>query len=141
MGARARASRLAQASARRTRTAAKMTAGLKTIILLSFVLAVSFLLVILSCALWANWLQLPRDRLVLRGLHVGAGRLWALCHVHLCRLWRRFACCSRPCRCDRSHCGVDECDWGRDRLRHHAHVQLLLQIAGSRILKGRVVVL
>jgi len=35
-----------------------MTAGLKTIILLSFVLAVSFLLVILSCALWANWLPL-----------------------------------------------------------------------------------
>ncbi|KDE08256.1 hypothetical protein MVLG_01522 [Microbotryum lychnidis-dioicae p1A1 Lamole] len=35
-----------------------MTAGLKTIIFLSFVLAVSFLLVILSCALWANWLPL-----------------------------------------------------------------------------------
>ncbi|KAM0793015.1 hypothetical protein ACM66B_000507 [Microbotryomycetes sp. NB124-2] len=33
-------------------------AGLKTIILLSFVLAISFLLVILSCALWSNWLPL-----------------------------------------------------------------------------------
>ncbi|BGP13003.1 hypothetical protein JCM10213_007993 [Rhodosporidiobolus nylandii] len=33
-------------------------AGLKTIIFLSFVLAVSFLLVILSCALWSNWLPL-----------------------------------------------------------------------------------
>ena len=28
------------------------------VILLSFVLAVGFLLVILSCALWANWLPL-----------------------------------------------------------------------------------
>ncbi|CAO1624063.1 unnamed protein product [Jaminaea pallidilutea] len=35
-----------------------MAAGLKTIILLSFVLAVGFLLIILSCALWANWLPL-----------------------------------------------------------------------------------
>ncbi|KAF8522282.1 vacuolar protein sorting 55 [Hysterangium stoloniferum] len=35
-----------------------MTAGLKTVILLSFVLAVGFLLVILSCALWSNWLPL-----------------------------------------------------------------------------------
>ncbi|KZT58995.1 vacuolar protein sorting 55 [Calocera cornea HHB12733] len=35
-----------------------MAAGLKTVILLSFVLAVGFLLVILSCALWANWLPL-----------------------------------------------------------------------------------
>ncbi|GAA6043146.1 hypothetical protein JCM8097_004341 [Rhodosporidiobolus ruineniae] len=33
-------------------------AGLKTIIFLSFVLAVSFLLVILSCALYSNWLPL-----------------------------------------------------------------------------------
>ncbi|KAI6109215.1 vacuolar protein sorting 55 protein [Pisolithus croceorrhizus] len=33
-----------------------MAAGLKTVILLSFVLAVGFLLIILSCALWANWL-------------------------------------------------------------------------------------
>ncbi|KAM0750093.1 vacuolar protein sorting 55 [Meredithblackwellia eburnea MCA 4105] len=33
-------------------------AGLKTIILLSFVLALSFLLIILSCALWSNWLPL-----------------------------------------------------------------------------------
>ncbi|KLO10670.1 vacuolar protein sorting 55 [Schizopora paradoxa] len=35
-----------------------MSAGLKTVILLSFVLAVGFLLIILSCALWANWLPL-----------------------------------------------------------------------------------
>ncbi|KAG8967945.1 Vacuolar protein sorting-associated protein 55 [Tulasnella sp. 419] len=35
-----------------------MTAGLKTVILLSFVLAVGFLLIILSCALWSNWLPL-----------------------------------------------------------------------------------
>ncbi|KAN0061737.1 Vacuolar protein sorting-associated protein 55 [Thecaphora frezii] len=35
-----------------------MAAGLKTIILLSFVLALGFLLIILSCALWANWLPL-----------------------------------------------------------------------------------
>ncbi|KZP19463.1 vacuolar protein sorting 55 [Athelia psychrophila] len=35
-----------------------MPAGLKTVILLSFVLAVGFLLIILSCALWANWLPL-----------------------------------------------------------------------------------
>jgi len=35
-----------------------MAAGLKTIILLSFVLAVGFLLIILSCTLWANWLPL-----------------------------------------------------------------------------------
>lgn len=28
------------------------------VILLSFVLAVGFLLIILSCALWANWLPL-----------------------------------------------------------------------------------
>ncbi|KAN0077276.1 Vacuolar protein sorting 55 [Tylopilus felleus] len=34
------------------------TAGLKTVILLSFVLAVGFLLTILSCALWNNWLPL-----------------------------------------------------------------------------------
>ncbi|KAL6309255.1 vacuolar protein sorting 55 protein [Sparassis latifolia] len=33
-------------------------AGIKTVILLSFVLAVGFLLIILSCALWANWLPL-----------------------------------------------------------------------------------
>jgi len=33
-------------------------AGLKTVILLSFVLAVGFLLIILSCALWSNWLPL-----------------------------------------------------------------------------------
>ncbi|KAK4058233.1 Vacuolar protein sorting-associated protein 55 [Microbotryomycetes sp. JL221] len=38
-------------------------AGLKTIILLSFVLAISFLLVILSCALWSNWLPLIVDYL------------------------------------------------------------------------------
>ena len=31
---------------------------LAAVILLSFVLAVGFLLVILSCALWANWLPL-----------------------------------------------------------------------------------
>ena len=31
---------------------------LPAVILLSFVLAVGFLLVILSCALWANWLPL-----------------------------------------------------------------------------------
>ncbi|TDL27498.1 vacuolar protein sorting 55 [Rickenella mellea] len=35
-----------------------MAAGLKTVILLSFVLAVGFLLIILSCALWSNWLPL-----------------------------------------------------------------------------------
>ncbi|KAL7409223.1 vacuolar protein sorting 55 [Mrakia frigida] len=35
-----------------------MTAGLKTVIFLSFVLALGFLLVILSCALWSNWLPL-----------------------------------------------------------------------------------
>ncbi|KAF5365632.1 hypothetical protein D9758_003324 [Tetrapyrgos nigripes] len=35
-----------------------MSAGLKTVILLSFVLAVGFLLIILSCALWHNWLPL-----------------------------------------------------------------------------------
>ncbi|KAG1789882.1 vacuolar protein sorting 55 superfamily protein [Suillus plorans] len=35
-----------------------MSAGLKTVILLSFVLAVGFLLIILSCALWVNWLPL-----------------------------------------------------------------------------------
>lgn len=35
-----------------------MAAGLKTVILLSFVLAVGFLLIILSCALWTNWLPL-----------------------------------------------------------------------------------
>ncbi|EPT06163.1 hypothetical protein FOMPIDRAFT_1034107 [Fomitopsis schrenkii] len=33
-------------------------AGIKTVILLSFVLAVGFLLIILSCALWSNWLPL-----------------------------------------------------------------------------------
>lgn len=33
-------------------------AGLKTVILLSFVLAVGFLMIILSCALWSNWLPL-----------------------------------------------------------------------------------
>ncbi|OBZ75572.1 Vacuolar protein sorting-associated protein 55 [Grifola frondosa] len=33
-------------------------AGIKTVILLAFVLAVGFLLVILSCALWSNWLPL-----------------------------------------------------------------------------------
>ena len=35
-----------------------MTAGLKTIIALSFVLAVGFLLVILSCALWKEYYPL-----------------------------------------------------------------------------------
>ncbi|KAL1413811.1 Vacuolar protein sorting-associated protein 55 [Vanrija albida] len=35
-----------------------MAAGLKTVIFLAFVLALGFLLVILSCALWANWLPL-----------------------------------------------------------------------------------
>ncbi|BEI84278.1 hypothetical protein CcaverHIS002_0408820 [Cutaneotrichosporon cavernicola] len=35
-----------------------MSAGLKTVIFLSFVLAAGFLLVILSCALWNNWLPL-----------------------------------------------------------------------------------
>ncbi|KAF1814456.1 vacuolar protein sorting 55 [Eremomyces bilateralis CBS 781.70] len=35
-----------------------MTAGLKTIIALSFVLAIGFLLVILSSALWKNYLPL-----------------------------------------------------------------------------------
>jgi len=35
-----------------------MTAGLKTIIALSFVLAIGFLLVILSCALWTQYLPL-----------------------------------------------------------------------------------
>jgi len=34
------------------------TAGLRTVIFLSFSLAVGFLLIILSCALWANWLPL-----------------------------------------------------------------------------------
>ncbi|KAH8106970.1 vacuolar protein sorting 55 protein [Cristinia sonorae] len=33
-------------------------AGIKTVILLSFVLAVGFLMIILSCALWSNWLPL-----------------------------------------------------------------------------------
>ncbi|BGP53133.1 hypothetical protein JCM8202_004218 [Rhodotorula sphaerocarpa] len=33
-------------------------AGLKTIIFLSFVLSLSFLLIILACALWSNWLPL-----------------------------------------------------------------------------------
>ncbi|KAJ8700121.1 Vacuolar protein sorting-associated protein 55 [Pleurotus ostreatus] len=37
---------------------AAMAAGLKTVILLSFVLAVGFLMIILSCALWHNWLPL-----------------------------------------------------------------------------------
>ncbi|KAJ3489075.1 hypothetical protein NLI96_g2385 [Meripilus lineatus] len=35
-----------------------MAAGIKTVILLSFVLAVGFLMIILSCALWSNWLPL-----------------------------------------------------------------------------------
>jgi len=35
-----------------------MAAGLRTVILLSFVLAIGFLLIILSCALWQNWLPL-----------------------------------------------------------------------------------
>ncbi|KAL7424439.1 Vacuolar protein sorting-associated protein 55 [Cryptotrichosporon argae] len=35
-----------------------MAAGLKTVIFLAFVLAAGFLLVILSCALWGNWLPL-----------------------------------------------------------------------------------
>ncbi|TFK42561.1 vacuolar protein sorting 55 superfamily protein [Crucibulum laeve] len=35
-----------------------MAAGLRTVILLSFVLALGFLLIILSCALWSNWLPL-----------------------------------------------------------------------------------
>jgi len=35
-----------------------MAAGLKTVILLSFVLAVGFLMIILSCALYSNWLPL-----------------------------------------------------------------------------------
>lgn len=34
------------------------------IILLSFVLAISFLLVILSCALWSNWLPLFSGKFV-----------------------------------------------------------------------------
>ncbi|KAG7562207.1 hypothetical protein FFLO_02392 [Filobasidium floriforme] len=34
------------------------SAGLKTVVGLAFVLAMGFLLVILSCALWANWLPL-----------------------------------------------------------------------------------
>jgi len=34
------------------------TAGLRTVIFLSFFLAVGFLLIILSCALWQNWLPL-----------------------------------------------------------------------------------
>jgi len=38
--------------------AAMAHAGLKIVILLSFVLAVGFLLIILSCALWSNWLPL-----------------------------------------------------------------------------------
>ncbi|CAL1704448.1 unnamed protein product [Somion occarium] len=33
-------------------------AGIKTVILLSFVLAVGFLMIILSCALYSNWLPL-----------------------------------------------------------------------------------
>jgi len=33
-------------------------AGIKTVILLSFVLAVGFLMIILSCALFSNWLPL-----------------------------------------------------------------------------------
>ncbi|KAF8758624.1 Vacuolar protein sorting 55 [Rhizoctonia solani] len=39
-------------------TCVNMAAGLKTVILLAFVLAVGFLLIILSCALWNNWLPL-----------------------------------------------------------------------------------
>ncbi|KAI0031711.1 vacuolar protein sorting 55 [Vararia minispora EC-137] len=35
-----------------------MAAGIKTVILLSFVLALGFLMIILSCALWSNWLPL-----------------------------------------------------------------------------------
>jgi len=35
-----------------------MVAGLKTVILLSFVLAVGFLMIILSCTLFSNWLPL-----------------------------------------------------------------------------------
>nr|AOR51710.1 vacuolar protein sorting 55 [Phaffia rhodozyma] len=35
-----------------------MTAGLKTVVFLAFILAIGFLLVILSCALWSNWLPL-----------------------------------------------------------------------------------
>jgi hypothetical protein len=35
-----------------------MVAGLRIVILLSFVLAVGFLMIILSCALWHNWLPL-----------------------------------------------------------------------------------
>ncbi|KDN39397.1 vacuolar protein sorting 55 [Tilletiaria anomala UBC 951] len=35
-----------------------MAAGIRTVILLSFVLALGFLLIILSCALWSNWLPL-----------------------------------------------------------------------------------
>ncbi|CAF9911218.1 MAG: Vacuolar protein sorting-associated protein 55 [Heterodermia speciosa] len=35
-----------------------MAAGLKTIIVLSFILAIGFLLVILSCALWHEYLPL-----------------------------------------------------------------------------------
>jgi len=34
------------------------SAGLRTVIFLSFSLAVGFLLIILSCALWSNWLPL-----------------------------------------------------------------------------------
>ncbi|KAJ1309600.1 hypothetical protein OPQ81_006373 [Rhizoctonia solani] len=35
-----------------------MAAGLKTVIFLAFFLALGFLLIILSCALWNNWLPL-----------------------------------------------------------------------------------
>ncbi|KAG2157120.1 vacuolar protein sorting 55 protein [Suillus clintonianus] len=48
-----------------------MAAGLKTVILLSFVLAVGFLLIILSCALWANWLPLLVGAYGLRVLSAG----------------------------------------------------------------------
>ncbi|KAI0093924.1 vacuolar protein sorting 55 protein [Irpex rosettiformis] len=33
-------------------------AGIKTVILLAFILAVGFLMIILSCALWGNWLPI-----------------------------------------------------------------------------------
>ncbi|KAK0240087.1 vacuolar protein sorting 55 [Armillaria nabsnona] len=49
-----------------------MAAGLKTVILLSFVLAVGFLLIILSCALWHNWLPLL----------VGSSLAISLCSKH-----------------------------------------------------------
>jgi hypothetical protein len=40
------------------RRVADLLAGVPAVILLSFVLAVGFLMIILSCALWSNWLPL-----------------------------------------------------------------------------------